>query len=134
MVNRLPDELTQFIRNHLGSVWALELMLKMMGRPDQEWTVAELVRELRATDPLVAGLLVRFERSGFVLKSGEDAWRWRPANADIERLSQQTAKAHAATPFAVVQIIAEAPAYSLQEFADAFRLRRDKDKGDRGKS
>jgi UDP-N-acetylglucosamine enolpyruvyl transferase len=131
MVNRLPDELTQFIRAHLGSVWALELMLKMMSRPDLVWTVEQLVRELRATDLLVSGLLARFERAGFVVSGGEDAWQWRPANPQLDQLSRQTAEAHAATPFAVVQVIAEAPAYSLQEFADAFRLRRDK--GDKGK-
>jgi hypothetical protein len=128
MASRLDDDLIRFIRTHLGSVWALELMLTMMRQPDRAWTIDALVRQLRATDALIGGLLDRFQRAGLAARTGDDHWTWRPASPDLGELCRRTAEAHAATPFAVIQTIAEAPAQSLVEFANAFRLRRDKGK------
>jgi hypothetical protein len=120
----LPDDVVDFIRSHLGSVWALQLMLTLMAEPARAWTLEALVRDMRANDLLVSSLLDRFQRDGFVVKH-DGLWRWQPATKKIEELSRQVAAAHATTPFAVIQIIATAPARSLAHFADAFRLRKD---------
>jgi hypothetical protein len=100
-------------------------MLMMMAQPNRDWTIEILVGELRASEPLVADLLKRFQRTGLVLNDNADVWRWRPATQELEELSQSVARAHSVTPFAVVQTIVEAPGYQLREFSDAFRLRKD---------
>lgn len=125
MPHRLDEKLVRFIRAHIGSVWALELLLLMMRTPDREWSVDELVRDMRATEPLVSSLLKRFQTAGMLVRREGDGWTWRPVDEEIIRLSRQLAEAYAATPFAVIQVIAESPVSQLIDFADAFRVRKD---------
>ncbi len=125
MPHRLDEKLVRFIRAHLGSVWALELLLLMMRTPDREWSADELVRDMRATEPLVSSLLKRFQTAGMLVGREGGGWTWRPADGEIVELSRRLADAYAATPFAVIQVIAESPVSQLIDFADAFRVRKD---------
>ena len=125
MAHSLPDDLVRFIQLRLSSLWAVELMLTMMAQSGRDWDVDALVRELRASEPLIKGLLDRFQQAGLVARNDGGTWRWQPASAEIVDLSRRTAEAHAVTPFAVVKVLAEAPGDRLREFADAFRLRKD---------
>jgi hypothetical protein len=125
MVKPLADDLVRFLQTHLGSVWALRLMLAMRAEPERAWTAELLVRELRASDRLIARLLYRFQDIGLVVKHDTDTWHWQPAVAEMEALSRDIAEAYAVTPFGVIQAIAEAPNENLRQLADAFRLRKD---------
>lgn len=120
----LADELVRFAQTHLSSVWALKVMLTLMQEPDRAWTADALVRELRASVPLVDQILARFLHLGLIARAVE-GWYWRPATAEVEQLARGVAEAYAVTPFGVIQAIVEAPADSLKLFADAFRLRKD---------
>lgn len=121
----LSEGLVRFIRAHLGSVWALEVMLRMSAAPARDWAVDVLVRELRASDPLVAGVLDQFQRSGLTTKNADGTWRWQPATPELKRAADGLLEAHAVTPVAVIQAIVDAPRGRLSDFADAFRLRKD---------
>ena len=125
MANRLPEDLVQFIRLRLGSVWALELLLLLHGQPDSGRTIKDLVRDLRATETLVSALLRRLLAAGLVAQEDDGRWCWRPIDIQTARFAERVAQAYRATPFAVVQIIAESPVSPLLEFAAAFRLRKD---------
>ena len=124
MDRTLPDDVVNFLQTHLGSIWALEMMLVLHHSKDRTWTVEHLVREMRAADQLVAGLLDRFQRLGLVTESN-GSWRWDVQSPDMVELTQKVSEAHAVTPFAVIQAIAETPEQRLRQFADAFRLRKD---------
>jgi len=126
MVNALAEDLVKFVQTHLGSVWALRLMLAMQAGPERRWTVEELRLELRATDTLISSLLDRFERLGLAMRLDDGTWCWRPAVPEVEQLARSVAEAYAVTPFGVIQAIAEAPEDRLRQFADAFRLQKDK--------
>lgn len=125
MARGLPTDLVAFIQTRLGSVWALELMLTLMADSSRCWTAAEITRELRANETLIASLLERFQSSGLVARNEDGAWQWHPANPEIGELAGRTAKAHGVTPFAVIQALADAPSRSLHDFANSFRLRKD---------
>lgn len=122
----LPDDVVRFIRAHLGSVWALEAMLRMFQQPDQEWTAEALVRELRASPMVGADLLDQFERTGLISKSPQ-GWRWQPRTPELAHLAAAVVSAYAVTPFAVIQTIVDAPKHQISQFADAFKFRKDKD-------
>jgi hypothetical protein len=127
MVSPLADDLVRFVQSHLGSVWALRLMLTMQANPQRQWTVDSLKRELRANDLLVARLLERFEQIGLAIKDGADMWQWCPAVPEVDALARAVAEAYAVTPFGVIQAIADSPNDRLRQLADAFRLHRDRD-------
>lgn len=124
MPRALADDLVRFAQTHLGSVWALKMMIAMREEPTQTWSVETLVRELRASAPLVTELLDRFERIGLAMRDNGEGWCWRPATPEMEELANGLAEAYAVMPFGVIQAIAEAPEDRLKQFADAFRLRK----------
>lgn len=128
MSGQLPVELIRFVRSYLPSVWALELMLTLSKDASREWTVEELVRNMRASRPLIQALLARFEQAGLVVPVEPAGWRWRPVSPELDERSAQVAEIYGRTPFAVIKVIAETPTSSIQDFADAFRLRGDGEK------
>lgn len=124
MSRALSDDIVNFVQTQLGSLWALELMLKMAAAPDRDWTVPALVQELRASERAIAANLERFQRSQLIREGTPGTWRWQPVDT-MHDVCRQLIAAYGITPFAVIQAIAEAPEQRLRQFADAFRLRKD---------
>lgn len=115
------SDLLEFLRVHIQSVWGLELLLLLRADPDRCWTVAELVRELRASTQLVKDALARFERIGLVLQDGPEARRYAPASMVLDDLCRRLQDFYKERPVTVVNAIA-APDSALTALADAFRL------------
>lgn len=118
-------ELAAFVREHMRSVWAVELLLLLKRDPDRQWAAADLVRELRASMPLVSDNLQRFERSGLAVREEDDLWRYAPALPILDDLASQLERAYRERPVSIINIIA-APPDPVQGLADAFKFRGDK--------
>lgn len=119
-----PD-LEAFVKASLRSLWALELLLFMRRHRDQDWTVESLVAELRGSRHLVEQLLGDFSRSGLIA-SAEGRHRFQPAGEATDRLCDRLDVAFRERPIAIAALIAK-PANNVQAFADAFRIKREKD-------
>jgi hypothetical protein len=117
------------VRKHIGSVWALELVLLLRRRPDAIWRTDGLVRELRASGPLIADNLRRLQASGLVAED-QGVWRFAPATPQLERFCDQLAEAYQTRPVTVINMIA-AP-NPVQDLADAFKFSSDKTKNTSG--
>lgn len=111
-----------FVREHVRSVWALELLLLLRRDPARCWSPVELVAELRASGPLVADNLARFLASGLVAPEA-DCYRYAPASPVLEDLCLKLEAAYRERPVAVINMIARPVADPLQSLADAFRFR-----------
>lgn len=118
-------ELAAFVREHVRTVWAVELLLLLKRDPDRRWAAADLVRELRASTPLVNDNLQRFERSGLAVRDEGDQWRYAPAMPMLDQLADRLEAAYRERPVAVINLIA-APPDPVQGLADAFKFRGDK--------
>jgi hypothetical protein len=114
-------DLAGFVREHIGSVWALELLLILLRGGDREWSVSALVTELRGSPSLVVDNLARFERSGLVIRAEGDGWRYAPANAFMSTLVEDLAAAYRERPVSIINIIARPD--PVQGLADAFKLK-----------
>jgi hypothetical protein len=121
----LPAAAERFIRSHIRSVWDLELLLLLRNDPARSWSTAELVRELRASAPLVSDSLMALLRAGCIAANDAESYRYSPANAEIEAEVQAAKDAYASFPVAVTKLIWEGPRSKIQVFADAFRLKKD---------
>ena len=119
-----PD-LAAFVREHVRSVWAVELLLVLKRDPERCWPAAALVGELRASTTLVKDNLQRFERSGLVLKDDRDCWRYAPASPVLDELAGKLEAAYRERPVSVINLIATSPD-PVQGLADAFKFRGDK--------
>ena len=118
-------ELAAFVREHVRSVWALELLLILKRDPERCWPPAALVGELRASATLVNDNLQRFERSGLVVREADDCWRYAPASPVLGTFADALERAYRERPVGIVNMIAR-PADPIQGLADAFKFRGDK--------
>ena len=120
------SDLLNFVREHVRSVWGVELLMLLRRDPARCWPPAELVSELRASTTLVTDCLRRFEQSGLVAPEA-DCFRYAPANAVLEALCSRLEAAYRERPVSVINMIAK-PADPLQSLADAFKFRGGTDK------
>ncbi|HSV01605.1 MAG TPA: hypothetical protein VLI41_00240 [Phenylobacterium sp.] len=118
------QDLAAFVREHIRSVWALELLLLLKRDPERCWEPAELVRELRASTRVVNDNLLRFERGGLTVRDEQGCHRYAPAAAVLNELCDRLQAAYKQRPVAIVNLIA-APRDPLQSLADAFKFRGD---------
>jgi hypothetical protein len=118
----IAEEALQFIRASIKSVWALELLLFLRRNRAQAWTVDGLTDELRSSRFVVAQVTETFEAAGLISKEGEGAFRYRPANSEIDRIIGLVEIEYGQRPTAVVKAILSAPNDKIQTFADAFKL------------
>ena len=102
-------------------------MLTVRREPQRAWTVPALTAELRASEPLVGDILRQLESVGLTAAAGPGAWVWRPVSPRLAELAEAAAAAYARMPLATTRAIADARTRRIRLFADAFKLRTDKD-------
>jgi hypothetical protein len=108
------------VRKHIRSVWSLELLLLLRSRPGEARPPEALVRELRASAPLIAGCLAKLQDSGLAVHE-DGAWRFAPASPELERFCDQLAEAYQTRPVALITMIAKPS--QVQDLADAFKFK-----------
>lgn len=110
------------VRQHVRSVWTLELLLLMRSQPDRLWRAEELVRELRASAALVADSLGRLQASGLVT-SLHETFGFGPRTPELARFCDQLEEFYRTSPVALINLIASES--RVQGLADAFKFKGD---------
>jgi predicted transcriptional regulator len=124
-VSSSEDDVLRFVAASFPSVWALELLLALK-RERRPWSREELVATLRASELVVSRALEALAAAG--LASFENGGAiYLPVSADVDRLVEQVEQTYRTRPNAVRRAIIAASASSATAFADAFKLRRDRD-------
>jgi hypothetical protein len=116
-----PDVLS-FIREHIRSVWALELLLKLKADADRCWTADELVEAMRASHALVDDNLAALTSAGLVVPDDAGCFRYRPAAPALAAMCDELEETYRVRPVTVIRWIS-APAERLRSLADAFKFR-----------
>jgi DNA-binding HxlR family transcriptional regulator len=112
----------QFIREHVRSVWALELLLRLKHDPERCWAIEDLVGELRASHGLVTDNLTALQEAGLVVADDRGCFRYQPAADALAKVCDQLEVAYRAKPVTVIRWIS-APTERLQSLADAFKFK-----------
>lgn len=110
------------VRQHVRSVWTLELLLLMRRQAKRSWRVEELVRELRASTALVADSLSRLQASGLVTSEHQE-FRFAPGTPELSRFCDQLEEFYRTSPVALINLIASES--RIQGLADAFKFKGD---------
>lgn len=119
------EDVLRFIAATFPSVWALELLLALK-RERRPWTSDELVSTLRASDLVVSKALDALVAAG-VASVDQQGAVYLPVNADVESCVEQVEQLYRSRPNKVRRAIISAATSSATAFADAFKLRRDRD-------
>jgi hypothetical protein len=124
----ISDELKRFITAHIDSVGKLEILLLLARNQDKEWSEQEISRTLRSNDALVAKYLAELCASKLIVCDKTTRLnRFHPETADAEKNVKDLIVAYGIFQVRIIQLIYEKPVSSIQQFADAFKIRKGDD-------
>jgi hypothetical protein len=122
--SELPADLRRFILTSIPSVPYLEAVLLLRAEPGRSWTAQQLAQRLYVSER-TAGELLGLLREGAVAEdAGAGAVRFAPAPA-LSGLLDQTAHAYSVDLVTVTGLIHSRIDRRAQQFADAFRFRKE---------
>lgn len=123
-VHDLPADVRRFILTSVPSVPYLEAVLLLRAEPVKDWDAAELARRLYVPERTAGDLLEQLRSSGMAQASTGSAVRYAPT-AELAALIDQVAQAYASNLVGVTDLIHSRIDRRAQQFADAFRFRKD---------
>ncbi len=119
------EDVLRFIAASLPSVWALELLLVLKREP-RVWPREELIASLRASELVVSKAVDALVAAGFASIEGDGAI-YLPVNDEVATCVDRVQQLYRTRPNKVRRAIVSAATSSATAFADAFKLRRDRD-------
>ena len=121
----LPADVRRFVLTSIPSVPYLEAVLLLRAESGVEWDAARLARRLYVPERTGTELLALLRTSGIGHAETEGGGlRYAPA-AELAGLIDRVAQAYATNLVAVTDLIHSRIDRRAQQFADAFRFRKD---------
>jgi DNA-binding IclR family transcriptional regulator len=123
----LPADVRRLILTSIPSVPYLEAVLLLRAEPRQAWDAAQLARRLYVPDRTASELLEQLRDNG-IAAATDDAGRVRYGpDPGLAQLLDELAHCYSADLVAVTDLIHSRIDRRAQQFADAFRFRKDKE-------
>jgi len=119
----VPDDVRDYILNHIDSIAQLEALLLLRAHPSESWDVVQMARRLYISEPEVSDALARLLANDIArFESGTFSYRPKPEIRDLIDRVAATYKRHL---IPVTNLIHSKPS-RINQFADAFKFRRDR--------
>lgn len=127
----ISAEVKAFIARQIRSIVELECLLLLHQDPARDWSASELGKELRIDEKWTTQELADLSKRGLVAPSEASSARFRyaPANTSLKDLVDSLASHYAQRRVSVIELIYLKPPDPLQNFADAFRFRKESNDG-----
>ena len=122
----LPADVRRFILTSIPSVPFLEAVLLLRAEPQRAWTGSLLAQRLYVPERTAGDLLVQLRDAGVAEGGAEVGVRYAPS-PELADLLDRLAHVYAAHLMTVTDLIHSRVERRAQQFADAFRFRRDKE-------
>jgi len=125
--NVIPDDVRRFVLNSIDSIAQLEALLIFRGNPETEWSVPTMAARLYIAQDQVAAMLTRMAADGFLIATDGDAtvYRYLPRPEELAPLVDRLAEEYSRHLVAITKLIHAKQSMRINEFADAFKLRKD---------
>ncbi|MEX0806196.1 MAG: hypothetical protein WD688_23180 [Candidatus Binatia bacterium] len=124
----IPHDVRQFVLDRIDSVAHLEALLLLRSKPDEEWSCQAVANRLYIDQRQTAELLTHLHADGFVTATAGQSpvYRYQPASMELQQMVDRLAQIYSKHLVPITNLIHSKPKKRVQEFADAFRLRKDK--------
>lgn len=125
----IPPRVQRFISTHIDSIEKLEVLLLLRARAEREWTARDVSQELRINESSSAARLEDLTARRLLVKGDGNpaSYRFSPASADDAQAVGELQDTYSTRRVSVISFIFSKPLDKVRGFADAFRLKRDKD-------
>jgi hypothetical protein len=122
----IPDDVSQFILDHIDSIAQLEALLLLRRDPTEKWSAATLAQRLYTSEKQTLDALERLCAAGLAVAAGESVlYSYQPNTAELRNLVDRTAEVYSKHLVPITNLIHSKPKTRVQEFADAFKIRKD---------
>jgi hypothetical protein len=121
-------ELEKFIAEEIQSLEQLEILLLLSGNPHKWWTAQGTYDVIKSNPSSVEARLEEMTARGVLRKATENEVRYQfaPEDPALWNVVNELRDAYKERSVKVVQAIYSKPPDAVQEFARAFRVRKDK--------
>jgi hypothetical protein len=123
----IPDTIRRFILTSINSVPYLEAMLLLRSAPDQWWDGKKVAQRLYMPEKAAEALLDELHAAGIlaVADDGSRSYRYSPTTDELRQIIDELADTYARHLVEVTHLIHSKTSKKAQQFADAFKLRKD---------
>jgi hypothetical protein len=127
----IPPRVQRFIAAHIDSIEKLEVLLLLRTRADRDWSARDVSQELRITESSATARLEDLTARRLLVKSSTSpaSYRYRPASPEDDQDVGELQATYSTRRVSVISFIFSKPLDKVRGFAEAFRLKRDKDEG-----
>jgi hypothetical protein len=123
----IPDDIRRFVLTSIPSVPYLEALLLLRATPDEEWDGRKVAQRLYMSEKAASALLDELHASDMAIMTGQvDAsYRYAPGSDELRQIIDRLADTYSRHLVAVTNLIHSKTSKKAQQFADAFKLRKD---------
>ncbi|ESQ93350.1 hypothetical protein ABAC460_01195 [Asticcacaulis sp. AC460] len=121
----IPDQAKQFLLHHIDSIAQWEGLLCLRLNAGKDLDAAAIARHLYITPENAAGLMTRLVSRGLVAVTDGHIFRYAPATPELDQVVTLTADLYRQYLIPITNLIHSRPKSRVQEFANAFRIRKD---------
>jgi hypothetical protein len=118
----------QFLKEHIRSLEQLEILLLLQKDAQREWSPAEVYRVVRSSERSVTETLETLGRQGLLRKTelpAESKFQFSPSTDLLRTTIGNLADLYSERRVRIVEAIYSERISPMDEFAKAFRLRKD---------
>ncbi|HZY16942.1 MAG TPA: hypothetical protein VFE82_00590 [Ramlibacter sp.] len=123
----VPDDVRRFILASIPSVPFLEALLLLRANPTQPWGAADTAGRLYIGEAQALDLLQGLEAAGIARRADKERFAYAPASDDLRAVLDGIAAAYSNDLVTVTQMIHSRTGKRAQQFADAFRWKKEGD-------
>lgn len=120
----IPEPVRRLILEAIDSIAELEALILLRETPEQRWTPEAVAVRLYVPHVVAAHALDALSRRGF-LDETTGGYSYHPSSSAMVEAVTALARTYATHLIAVTNLIHAKPSPSIQDFARAFRLRKD---------
>ena len=124
-VESIPADVSRLITAYISSVEQLELLCLLGEKAHRSWTAAQVLQIIQSSEKSIAECLERYRRAGLLQAEHDGSFRFLPTDSSLAQTVAALVKTYRERRVSVIEYIYNKAADPIQDFADAFRLRKE---------
>jgi hypothetical protein len=123
----IPDDVARFVLESVDSVAQLEALLLLRSSPEERWSAQALAARLYIDEKQTARILSDISKQSLALVFIGDppVYQYQPGSIQLRQVVDRVAEIYAKQLVPITNLIHSKPKTRVQEFADAFKFRKD---------
>jgi hypothetical protein len=125
----VPTDVREYITDNIDSVAELEALVLMRRDPEVVWSASALAERLYVGLEQAGQVALKLCSLGVTVEKGRDpvTYQYRPARPGLDTLVGEVVDAYTRYLIPVTNLIHSKPQTRVQQFAEAFKLRKQED-------